>query len=77
MNGTVLQVSASDTVRCVGETNHLKAKNCLSLSAESHVPFEEAKMRRQFGATLFLASDEAKFMTGQVVAANGGFYMSQ
>ena len=26
---------------------------------------------------VFLASDEAKFMTGQVVAANGGFYMSQ
>ena len=26
MNGTVLQVSASDTVRCVGEANDLKAK---------------------------------------------------
>src|SRR6516162_1298342 len=26
---------------------------------------------------VFLASDEAKFMTGQAVAANGGFYMSQ
>jgi 3-oxoacyl-[acyl-carrier protein] reductase len=28
-------------------------------------------------AAVFLASDEAKFMTGQVIAPNGGFYMSQ
>jgi 3-oxoacyl-[acyl-carrier protein] reductase len=28
-------------------------------------------------AAVFLASDEAKFMTGQVVAPNGGLYMSQ
>jgi 3-oxoacyl-[acyl-carrier protein] reductase len=28
-------------------------------------------------AAVYLASDEAKFMTGQVVAPNGGFYMSQ
>lgn len=28
-------------------------------------------------AAVYLASDEAKFMTGQVLAPNGGFYMSQ
>jgi 3-oxoacyl-[acyl-carrier protein] reductase len=28
-------------------------------------------------AAVYLASDEAKFVTGQVVAPNGGFYMSQ
>jgi 3-oxoacyl-[acyl-carrier protein] reductase len=28
-------------------------------------------------AAVFLASDEAKYMTGQVLAPNGGFYMSQ
>jgi 3-oxoacyl-[acyl-carrier protein] reductase len=28
-------------------------------------------------AAVYLASDESKFMTGQVVAPNGGFYMSQ
>jgi 3-oxoacyl-[acyl-carrier protein] reductase len=28
-------------------------------------------------AAVFLASDETKFMTGQVLAPNGGFYMSQ
>jgi 3-oxoacyl-[acyl-carrier protein] reductase len=28
-------------------------------------------------AAVYLASDETKFMTGQVIAPNGGFYMSQ
>ena len=28
-------------------------------------------------AAVYLASDEAKFMTGQVVSPNGGWYMSQ
>jgi len=28
-------------------------------------------------AAIYLASDEAKFMTGQVLAPNGGLYMSQ
>ena len=28
-------------------------------------------------AAVYLASDEAKFVTGQVIAPNGGFYMSQ
>jgi 3-oxoacyl-[acyl-carrier protein] reductase len=28
-------------------------------------------------AAVYLASDEAKFMTGQMLAPNGGFYMSQ
>jgi 3-oxoacyl-[acyl-carrier protein] reductase len=28
-------------------------------------------------AAVYLASDEAKFITGQVIAPNGGFYMSQ
>jgi 3-oxoacyl-[acyl-carrier protein] reductase len=28
-------------------------------------------------AAVYLASDESKFMTGQVIAPNGGFYMSQ
>jgi NAD(P)-dependent dehydrogenase (short-subunit alcohol dehydrogenase family) len=28
-------------------------------------------------AAVYLASDEAKFVTGQVLSPNGGFYMSQ
>jgi 3-oxoacyl-[acyl-carrier protein] reductase len=28
-------------------------------------------------AAVYLASDESKFMTGQVVSPNGGWYMSQ
>jgi 3-oxoacyl-[acyl-carrier protein] reductase len=28
-------------------------------------------------ASVYLASDEAKFVTGQVISPNGGWYMSQ
>jgi 3-oxoacyl-[acyl-carrier protein] reductase len=28
-------------------------------------------------AGVYLASDEARFVTGQVLSPNGGFYMSQ
>jgi 3-oxoacyl-[acyl-carrier protein] reductase len=45
---------------------------------------EAATPMRRFGvpddiawAAVYLASDEAQFMTGQVISPNGGYHMSQ
>ena len=46
-----------------------------------HIPIILLTARREpddiAWAAVYLASDEAKFVTGQVLSPNGGWYMSQ
>ncbi len=45
---------------------------------KSQTPMKKFGVAEDIGwAAVYLASDEAKFMTGQTISPNGGFVMSQ